>query len=122
MQKIMMGLVVSIFALLSFNARADERQETVYLTQILNQLNAIQPFILAAQKAQPTNGRIQFHYMKYRDSKGAWHNGLLEDVNAIKAGITQKLNGPVIEPRVINPLKGDYFSQPNSNSDKDKST
>jgi RAQPRD family integrative conjugative element protein len=109
MKKIlMMFLCLSIF---STNSFANEVQEKIYLTQILNQLDAIQPAIVAAAKAQPQNTRIQFHYTRYRDNKGKLHNGLLEDIQAIKSGIIQKLNSANIEPHVIAPIKGDYLSK-----------
>lgn len=92
-------------------ANADEASEKIYLTQIVNQLNAIQPLILAAQKEQPTNQRIQFHYSRYKDSRGQVHNGLLEDVQAIKKGIEAQLNSTTVEPRTFQPIQGDYLDQ-----------
>lgn len=105
-------LITLIFTglLTSLNSFAGESQENIYLVQILNQLNAIQPLILAAQNEQPANSRMQFHYTKYRDAQGKLHNGLLEDVNAIKKGIEQKLNQTSIEPRTVAPVKGDYLN------------
>jgi RAQPRD family integrative conjugative element protein len=84
-------------------------KEKMYLTQILNQIDAMQPLIIAAEKSQPSNTRIKFHYIRYRDSHGNLHNGLLEDIQAIKSGITQKLNDTSVEPRIITPIKGDYL-------------
>lgn len=98
------------------NCFANEAQERSYLQQILNQLNAVQSLILAAQKEQPKNIRITFHYTKFRDSQGQRHNGLLEDVQAIKAGIVQKLSQPSIEPRVVKPLNGDYLDSYTENN------
>jgi RAQPRD family integrative conjugative element protein len=105
-------LVISMVLLniFSVNSFASEAQEKIYLTQILNQLDAIQPLAIVANKAQPQNTRIQFHYTRYRDNQGQLHNGLLEDIQAIKAGITQKLNDSAIEPRVVAPIKGDYIN------------
>ena len=109
MKKILISILcLSIFSSSSF---ATESQEKIYLTQILNQLDAMQPLIIAAKGAQPQNTRIQFHYTKYHDDKGKLHNGLLEDIQAIKAGITQKLNTTGIEPRIVAPIKGDYLSK-----------
>lgn len=84
--------------------------EKAYLVQIMNQLDALQPLILAAQKSQLPDKRVQFHYSRYQDNEGNEHNGLLEDVAAIKAGITQYLNQPAIEPRTVQPLQGDYLN------------
>jgi RAQPRD family integrative conjugative element protein len=90
-------------------AAAGEQQEAIYLQQLLNQLNAMQPLIMAAQAEQPKDTRIQFHYTRYRDANGRERNGLLEDVNAIKGGIEQKLNQVGAEPRTSAPIKGDYL-------------
>lgn len=107
MRKIVVGLFVFL-SVCATNAFADEAQEKVYLTQIINELDAIQPLILAAQTQQAKNTRTQFHYTHYRDSQGQLHNGLLEDVQAIKLGITQALNQLPVEPRVVIPIQGDY--------------
>ncbi len=99
----------SIFSIFSTNCFASSATEKMYLTQILNQIDAMQPLIIAAEKAQSANTRIKFHYTRYRDSYRNWHNGLLEDVQAVKSGIIQKLNNISVEPRVITPIKGDYI-------------
>lgn len=84
--------------------------EKVYLVQIINQLDAMQPLILAAKNAQLSDKRVQFHYHRYRDNQGKLQNGLLEDVQSIKLGITQYLDQPAIEPRSVQPLQGDYLN------------
>lgn len=107
----MRKMLVSLFLFLSLcvtSAYANDAQEKIYLTQILNELDAIQPLILAAQAQQSKNTRTQFHYIHYRDGQGQLHNGLLEDVQAIKSGITQALNQLPMEPRVVAPIQGDY--------------
>ncbi len=71
----------------------------------------MQPLIIAAEKSQPANTRIKFHYTQYRDNHGNVHHGLLEDIQAIKFGITQKLNDTSVEPRVVAPIKGDYLDK-----------
>ena len=109
MKKVILGIL--LLSLFTTNSFATEAQEKIYLTQMLNQLDAMQPLIIAAEKVQPQNTRIQFHYTKYHDNKGHLHNGLLEDIQSIKAGITQKLNAAGIEPRVVAPIKGDYLSK-----------
>ena len=109
-QLTLLGMLL-IFSTLCFANQETVRSEAtekLYLTQILNQLNTMQSLILAAEKMQIPNTRMQFHYIHYKDSKGQWHNGLLEDVQAIKAGIVEKLNDTAIEPRVFAPVRGDY--------------
>jgi len=104
--KFTLFLILLIFSSICFaNNNASEK---IYLTQILNQLNTMQPLILAAKQEQPPNTRVQFHYTRYKDAKGQWHNGVLEDVQAIKSGIAEKLNDTSIEPRVFAPVRGDY--------------
>lgn len=103
--------ILSIFSIFSTNCFANEQTEKMYLTQMLNQIDAMQSLIIAAEKAQPANTRIKFHYTRYKDSHGNIHNGLQEDVQAIKSGITQKLNDTSVEPRVVAPIKGDYLEQ-----------
>lgn len=84
--------------------------EKTYLVQIINQLNALQPLVLSAERAQISNKRIQFHYSQYQDSQGKWHHGLLEDIHSIKTGVLEYLSQPAIEPRVVEPLKNDYLN------------
>ena len=100
--------IPSIFSTACF---ANDATEKMYLTQILNQIDAMQPLIIAAEKSQPANTRIKFHYSQYKDNHGKLHNGLLEDIQAIKSGITQKLNNTSIVPRVVAPIKGDYLDK-----------
>lgn len=90
---------------------ASAEQERVYLVQIVNQLNAMIPSIIAAEKLQPRNQRVMFHYSAWRDPAGRVHNGLLEDVQSIKKGIEEKLNTVSVEPRVVQPIRGDYLGQ-----------
>ena len=91
-------------------ASADTEQEDIYLTQILNQLNAVKPLILAAAREQPKSNRVQFHYSKFVDSSGAFHNGLLEDLDEIEYGIRQKLKTIPDEPNLFKPITGDYLT------------
>jgi RAQPRD family integrative conjugative element protein len=103
---IALGLVV---AFTSSVCLADEVKERMYLIQIINQLDAIQPLILAAQHEQPPNTRIHFHYTKFNNNQGQICNGLLEDIQNIKSGVNEELNSVAIEPRAIKPLNGDYI-------------
>jgi len=103
-------VVFSIGLMLSNTSFASTEQENRYLIQVLNQLDAMKPLILAAKKEESEHQRMQFHYTAWRDSHGQLHNGLLEDIQAIKAGIAEKLHAPTIEPRVMDPIQGDYFN------------
>jgi RAQPRD family integrative conjugative element protein len=92
---------------------ASLEQERVYLVQLMHQLDAMVPTILAAKQAQPQNLRVQFHYTAWRDNKGQFHPGLLEEVQAIQQGIREKLEDTPAEPRAVPALVEDYL-------DKDK--
>lgn len=109
MKRIITLCIATLLSLASISSFAGEREERAYLIQILNQLEAIQPLIIAAKKEQLNNKRVQFHYVKYRDTQDQIHNGLLEDIQAIKKGVEEKLNQIDIEPRAVAPIKGDYI-------------
>ncbi len=110
-KKLMLVLCLLLTTLGSMPSYATVAKERMYLTQVFNELNAIQPLLLAARAAQPKNLRAQFHYTKFQDSHGHWHNGLLDDVQAIRGGIQQQLNGMPVEPRAFAPIKGDYLNK-----------
>lgn len=106
--RIKIALWVAIFISgISTTVLANEEQERIYLTQMLNQLQAIKPLVVAAAKEQPKENRIQFHYTRYRDVNGKIHNGLIEDINEIENGIKEKISQPSA-PHTFNPIRGDY--------------
>lgn len=102
-------IILFILAMISLNVLADENHEKIYLTQMLNQLNALKPLIFSAAHEQDKQARIEFHYTEYHDSNGIQHNGLLEDINNIEGGIRAKLNQQYHEPRYFPAIKGDYI-------------
>ena len=83
-KKYLLLAIVVCMSLFSILAMASEENEKVYLVQIINQLDAIKPLIIAAKNEQAKNIRVQFHYTAFRDSNGKLHNGLLEDIAEIK--------------------------------------
>lgn len=91
-------------------SNASENLEKSYLLQILNQLEATKPLILAASKEQLPHLRVQFHYKAYQDYRGVMHNGLFEDINEIEKGIQDKLSQISSEPHQFESIKGDYDS------------
>lgn len=103
----------------SITAFASTELERVYLQQLLNQLNAMLPLVLAAQKEQPTNSRTSFHYTAFKDHQSQLHHGLLEDIKSIQQGIAEKLNGISLEPRRITPINGDYLFDSKNTKNKD---
>lgn len=114
-KKWIQGMCILMLGFVSTSSYATVAQERMYLTQVLNELSAVQPLILAAQAAQPKNRRVQFHYTRFQDNHGHWHNGLLEDIQSIRSGIQQQLNGMPVEPRAFAPIKGDYIDPNNNN-------
>lgn len=104
-------IVIMLFtALFGTIANANDQKERMYLRQLLNQLNAMKPLIIAASKEQPKTNRIAFHYMSYRDSHGKIHNGLIDDINRIEQEIRAKLYHLPPEPHSIPSIKGDYIN------------
>ncbi len=115
--KIKMTLIVAILTgICSLQAVASDAKEKIYLTQMINQLNALKPLIIAANKEQENDLRVKFHYVSYRDSNGNIHNGLLEDINEIQNGIQAKLNRTINEPHHFQSIKGDYLDFKNIKS------
>lgn len=92
------------------SALASPEQERVYLLQLLHQMDAMQSTLRAAQQEQSPADRVQFHYTIYRDIEGQKHNGILEDLQLIRAGIEEKLSGNNLQPRMIEPIEGDYLA------------
>lgn len=101
----LMGLGLSLAASVAF---ASPELERVYLLQMKHQIEAIKTTLIAAKKEQNPEARVVFHYTSYRDAKGLWHNGLLEDLEQMETGIQEKLEGVSIEPRTVPPIAGDY--------------
>lgn len=105
-------IIACVLLGISTQVYASPEQEQLYLVQLLNQLDAMTPTLLAAEQEQPKNQRLQFHYTVWRDSHGQSHNGVLEDIKAIKQGILEKLNNTAtIEPRTVNPIRADYLDK-----------
>ncbi len=102
-------LMASLISVITQSASASPEQERVYLLQLLHQIDAMQPTLLAAAKEQSKDARIQFHYTAYRDAEGQLHHGISEDLQLIRSGIEEQLNHSQIEPRSIPPVSGDYF-------------
>ena len=107
-------MLTVLTCLFSTCAIADSARERIYLIQMLNQLDSLKPLIIAANKEQAPDARIKFHYTAYCDANEKKHNGLLEDINEIKKGIQEKLNGAHTEPRNFSAIKGDYLGSKRS--------
>lgn len=92
---------------------ASPEQERVYVLQLLHQIDALEFTVLAAQKQQSPDARLQFHYTAYRDQERKLHNGVLEDLKLIRTGIAAHLSEYPEEPRRVVPIQGDYLTDHN---------
>lgn len=101
-----------LLSLLSLNVNADEANFNETIVRIINQINAINPLVDEARSQQANQARIQLHLAKYTGSDNKIHNGLQDDLNAIKKSLVAYLNKPAIEPRKITPLALDYIDAP----------
>lgn len=104
-KKLLLTLFLSI---LSINTYADESNFNQTIVRIINQINAINPLIEEARAQQSKNPRIEFHLDSFVGSDNQTHNGLSQDLAAIKQSLIAYLNKPSIEPRKITPLALDY--------------
>ena len=89
--------------LVSVTSFADSVQEKTDLARISNILNAVYPLIDDARQQAIPNARVEFRY-----------DWLRKDIQAIQAGIAEKINMSKVEPRTVTPLKTRYVEQQNS--------
>jgi RAQPRD family integrative conjugative element protein len=110
------SLLIMALYLCSINtsALANEEKEKMYLIQMINQLDALKPLVIAASNEQQENSRQKFNYTAFVNSSGKSQNGLLEDINELKKGIQARLNKTETEPHRFEAIKGDYISNHHS--------
>ena len=80
-------------------AFANTAQENADLALVVRQLQAVYPLIYKAEQQANPNARQKFHY-----------DWLRQDLATIISGINQKLKPQPLEPREIQPIKGDYLT------------
>lgn len=114
MKRIFISMLLMLFSALSVHASEAEFNET--LVQIINQINAINPLLEEARSQQAKNTRIKLHIDRFQGSDNKSHNGLQEDLNAIKQSLIAYINKPAVEPRKITPLQLDYVDSPTRES------
>lgn len=90
-------------------AVASPEQERAHLLQLVHQIDAMKPTLLAAKRGQSKTVRNQFHYTAYQDAQGQWHPGVWEDLQKVRAGIEEKLDNTTVEARTPEPIEGDYM-------------
>jgi RAQPRD family integrative conjugative element protein len=111
--KIRFCLITVLLIGLFQSAIASPEQERVYLLQLIHQIDAMKPNLLAAQQEQSKTARVQFHYTLFQDAQGKKHNGIWEDLQAIRAGIKEKIKNKTNEPRTPEGINGDYMDKIN---------
>lgn len=109
MKKQIILFLTTTIILFSIQSYAGDKQERMYLIQLINQIEAMKPLVIAAENEQVKNLRIQFHYTSYQDNSGKLHSGLLDDINEIEKGIREKLSQTSTEPHRFSEIKGDYL-------------
>jgi len=79
-------------------AYADAESENAILARINHELSSLEPLINEAEKQQPAYSRVHFDFSQLR-----------ADIRKIKTGIQQQLENADVEPRAVEPIKGDYI-------------
>jgi hypothetical protein len=78
------------------------------LVKIIEQLDALKPLINRASITQDKTSRYQIHFYKWMDKDGVSHNGIFEDIEAIKYSLKASIDRDSFDPVFINPIKNDY--------------
>lgn len=92
------GLLSVIFSLsLALPVLADTASENTELSRIIPILDSLSPLIHAAETQADPQARVKFRY-----------DWLRQDLAKIRSGLVQKIQLPPIEPRTVEPLKGDF--------------
>ena len=81
------------------------------LVRIVNQLDALLPLIDQAEREQPPNQRVMFHFSSFEGSDGELHTGLREDVMSMKAAILAQLDQAQIDPENVTPVENDFIGE-----------
>ena len=92
----------------------DDASMNMTLSRIINQLDAILPLINQAereqQRALPTATPFQFE--RFRTADGNVHNGLRQDVMAMREAIINAMTHKPVEVGTIAPMALDYIDLP----------
>ena len=94
----------------------DDVNMNMTLSRIINQLDAILPLISQAEREQkralPTATPFQFEH--FRTADGNVHNGLRQDVMAMREAIINAMTHKPIEVGTISPMTLDYIDLPHT--------
>ena len=75
-------------------------KENIQLSRINSVLNSVYPMIAAAKAQAVPTEQVKFQYQK-----------LIADLQAVQAGIAQKVNSAPIEPRVVKALDTHFVTK-----------
>jgi len=89
---------VSGLLLCSSLAFADTAQMNATLARMSTILSQVNPLINLAEQQQSPDARVKFQFDELR-----------QDIAHIQSGIAQAVNRVSIQPRVVQPLSGDYL-------------
>ena len=108
LKKMVLGLF--LIHLASTSVAANEvLNET--LVRVINQINAILPLLDEAKEEIEPNGRVLLHVEQFVGPDGKNHAGVREDLIAIRNGLIEFINEPVLSPKTIKPLELDYVGR-----------
>lgn len=104
-------MISAFFLIMGISPSAPASQELLneQLVRIINQLNAIKPIIEEAERYQSKNAPVKLHLKAFQGADGKRHNGVSEDIELIKKGLVSYLNKPVIAPKKVEPIAGDFI-------------
>lgn len=92
------NIAVILFLLsMVIGARADSDGEREALARVVHELRALEPLIQEAEAQAEPQARIRFEYL--------W---LRKDIAKMIQGIQDHMDGGRAEPRIVEPLRGDY--------------
>lgn len=106
--------LIGTVVIVGSSAYADTQDMNDDLVRLVAGLDALLPIIADAEGRQDKNAPVQFHFESWQDAKGVWHQGLKQDVLAMRQGIIGQINEPVFSPRTVTPLSEDYVSDTES--------
>ena len=108
----MKRLMCLVLLITSFTTHASDSNLNETLVRIINQINAIKPLLDEAQSEIAPNARIRLQIDGFKDAEGHYHAGLRDDLLAIRNGLIEYINQPVMAPRKVKPLALDFVRKP----------
>ena len=102
---------IIIMLVLSTSCFATNDQMNEDLVKVVQELQSIKPLLEKAEKEQEKNTRIKINFEDFKGPNGKTHNGLKSDIETIQKSIIEIINSETIEPRVVDPISGDFVSK-----------